>query len=706
MTKRLLDIISLSELQRLQDSFAEISGMGSVITDINGEPITAPSNFAPFCQLMRSKSSTMHGCVESDRQVGHTAYCAGQVAYNKCANLNLVNAAAPIVLNGVHLANWLFGAIKPSNVPESEIESFALASGHDPEEIKAAYNALPKISKKYYERTVKLLALFAENLSTLCYKNYKLIQLDKSKDLAMLSLETLLDNVDVTIQIIDPHTYELVYINACLCRIMGKERSDLLKEPCYKGTRGQDSPCPDCSHKYLLDKDGNPILDATRQWEINRGGHSYMLNDRMIRWHDGRILHLQSAIDITERKALAMAEAANQAKRDFLSHMSHELRTPMNGVLGLTHLALRSDDPTKQRRYLEKIQSSASLLLGIINDVLDFSKIEAGKLELAEEVFSLRDLVRGAKNMILPKAREKDLRLRLEISPKIPDALVGDPLRISQILLNLLGNAVKFTSKGEVAVSFHHEMREGPGPGEKNVVLHCAVSDTGTGIAKDRLGLLFTPFTQADSLVARNYGGTGLGLAICKHMIENMGGELKVESEPDKGSVFSFHIVLKEAAANLESKRASDADITKSTVSAEEYEDAAVLRGMRVLLVEDNIINQEIALEFLKNFGAAAVDVADDGREAMNFWQSADYNLILMDIQMPGMDGYAATEAIRKSNKPNASSIPIIAMTANAMAEDREKSIEAGMDEHISKPIEPEKMKEILLRFNGFSNRL
>ncbi len=529
--------------------------------------------------------------------------------------------------------------------------------------------------------------------------------------------------------------------------------------------------------------------------------------------------------DITERKQMEdelidakhTAIEANKAKGDFLANMSHEIRTPMNAVIGMTHLALKTELTSKQQDYLHKIQSSANSLLGIINDILDFSKIEAGKMDMESVNFTLDDVLDNLGNLISVKAQEKeDLEVLFATDQNVPHFLVGDPLRLGQVLINLANNAVKFTDTGEIVVSTKllHQT-------EEKVTLQFSVSDTGIGLTEEQAGKLFQSFTQADTSTTRKYGGTGLGLTISKRLVEMMGGEIWVESEPGQGSSFiftasfgpgqedmkkrftptrdlrgmkvlvvddnptsreilrdmlesfSFEVALaasgQEGIAEIEkadknqpfemvimdwkmpgmdgieaSRRikensrlshvpnivmvtaygreevlqksqkigldgfllkpvkpsvlfdtvmqACGEDVSAASPLDRQQDDAAAfeqIRGARILLAEDNEINQQVAKEILEGAGLI-VSLADDGQQAVNMLKENSYDVVLMDIQMPVMDGYAATKAIRKDDRFK--ELPIIAMTAHAMAGDEEKSLQAGMNGHVTKPIDPDQL--------------
>ncbi len=383
------------------------------------------------------------------------------------------------------------------------------------------------------------------------------------------------------------------------------------------------------------------------------------------------------------RLARDLAEKNAKAKSEFLANMSHEIRTPMNAILGMTHLLAGTEMTDKQREYVDKAGHSANLLLRIINDILDFSKIDAGRMEMEAIAFSLRQLIRNVHDVVMEQAASRSLILRFTVSPDAPDSLIGDPLRLEQILLNLLSNALKFTHTGEVSLKISPEIHA-EAPGQARILFE--VRDTGIGMTPEQLSGLFMPFTQADTSTTRKYGGTGLGLAICRSLVELMHGKIWCDSRPGKGSTFSFAIPFPLPADDT--PPASDGHHASSEKTPDEQaeDDFADLRDMRVLLAEDNEINQMIASELLTNKGVA-VDVAGTGLEALAALESKQYDVVLMDIQMPQMDGLTATARIRTN--PALKGLPVIAMTAHAMAGDREVSLHSGMDDHLTKPIDP-----------------
>jgi PAS domain S-box-containing protein len=388
------------------------------------------------------------------------------------------------------------------------------------------------------------------------------------------------------------------------------------------------------------------------------------------------------ARDVTQRKATekeliaAKEEAikASRTKAQFLSSMSHEIRTPMNAVIGMTHLLLDDNPRPDQLENLNTLRFSSENLVTIINDILDFSKIESGKMDFEEVDFNLKYIISSIHHALSGSAIDKGLKFQMKYESDLPDFVKGDPVRLSQVLNNLIGNAIKFTNKGHVVIQVGYKSSN-----EKEIEIEFSVLDTGIGIPESKLTAIFDNFTQASSDTTRNYGGTGLGLAISKQLVELQGGKIKVESIEGKGSQFYFSLTFKK----------SNQSNWHSVTGRSENNNIVVhsLKGLKVLLAEDNKINQVVAGKFLSKW-EVEMDIAENGAEALEMVQNKNYNLVLMDLQMPVLDGFEATKKIRKLGGKY-SKIPIIALTASAVLEIHEEAISAGMDDFVTKPFDP-----------------
>lgn len=443
---------------------------------------------------------------------------------------------------------------------------------------------------------------------------------------------------------------------------------------------------------------GKTVLDRSIAFKIPGKGTTWSMASYMRINYQGETAVLGWFYDVTQlREAKEFAERAAKLRSEFLANMSHEIRTPMNGIIGLSQLALNQPTTPEVRDYLEKVSSSAQSLLGILNDILDFSKMEAGRMNIENGPFDLDRVVDNLRNLFGERAEDKYLDFAIEIADGTPRDLIGDAMRLQQILSNLLGNAIKFTTKGHVTLKIGVKQIE-----ESQAQLSFAVEDTGIGIAQEDLSKLFQPFSQVDGTITRRFGGTGLGLAISHKLLQLMGGDFQVTSQPGQGATFSFDLLLGIAAqAGVRETRRR----VKHEAGALEHELAqkgSALKGARIMVAEDNSINQQVVKEFLKLSGME-VSIANNGQEALDLLNQQGFDAILMDVHMPVMDGLEATKRIRAN--PDYADLPIIALTAGVTQEEREGSLSSGMNDFVAKPVNPEALIAALTKWVRISSR-
>ncbi|CAN7280973.1 CHASE domain-containing protein [Pseudoduganella sp. LjRoot289] len=495
-----------------------------------------------------------------------------------------------------------------------------------------------------------------------------------------LLLDSVLNNVDARVFMKDQQR-RYIYVNAKTAEVMGLPIEDIIGKSDRELMPAADADAAWAEERQVF-LDGVKRAGEERFVDRDGGVHHLWTVKAPVRIDGDVAAVIALATDITELHNLKeQAQAANQAKSDFLSNMSHEIRTPMNSIIGMAHLALKSVTHPKQRDYLQKIYHSGQHLLGIINDILDFSKIEAGKLDLEVLDFALETLLSNVANQLGESAARKELELVFEIWPGLSHQLRGDPLRLEQVLLNFTSNAIKFSESGKIYIRARPvEDRD------THTMVRFEVQDSGIGMSQEQVDNLFQSFHQADTSTTRRYGGTGLGLVISKQLAELMGGSVGVESQQRHGSTFWFTARLAKGTNFLEQ---SHGKVLQADVMA-------TIKGASILLVEDNIFSQQVGQELLEDAGAT-VCIANNGKEAIDLLLKERFDCVLMDVQMPVMDGYEATRLIRAH--PKLTGTLVIAMTANAGRDDQARCIAAGMDEFVTKPIAPNLLFTVLSRW-------
>ena len=698
------DLFDVPAIQSLMDDFFKLVPMAMAILDLKGKVLVGVGWQDVCTKFHRINPDACLNCIESDVQLS-AGVPPGKYKVYKCKN-NMWDVATPIMVDDRHFGNLFMGQFFFEDEPlDYELfRSQARKYGFNEKEYLAALEVVPQLSRETLDTCMAFFMKLADILSKLSYSSLKLVRSLSEQAVLMNSLRESGEQLRRAQEIAHLGSWELNLVTNHLT--WSDETYRIFGLPPQKFAATYES------FLEVVHPDDRAAVDAAYSGSLREGRDAYEIEHRVVRKSSGEIRivhekceHLRDVSgriirsfgmvhDITEsrqaeeelRLAKDVAEAATQAKSQFLANMSHELRTPMTGVLGMLDLVLFGNLDAEQREFIELAQTSAHSLVRILNDILDLTKIELGKLSLEENPFSIRQCVQTTYNILVPVAKAKGLDLDFTVADALPEALIGDQTRLNQVLTNLAGNAVKFTEKGGVAIRVVAD-RATPG-GRREVTF--TVADTGIGIPADKQHLLFKVFSQVNCSHSRSYGGSGLGLAICRELVERMGGAISFTSEEGKGSIFSFTIPFGEA----ETKR--DADFTAGKKASEgDAPHTAEISKPRLLVAEDEPTIRQV-LSLMLQRSNYEVDFAEDGEQVVAMWDSGHYDLILMDVQMPRMNGFEATAAIRVKEQASGSHTPIVAMTAHALKEDEERCLVAGMDAYISKPIDFKKSLQVI----------
>jgi PAS domain S-box-containing protein len=693
------DIFEIDQLQKLQDSFAIAHDVASIITDTEGVPITQPSNFNPICNAIRSSNKGKELCQRSDKIIGQKARESLKPFSTNCLSCGFLDAGAPIIVGGKHIANWMMGQAFDNKITETQLHEFAVMVGADQQVIKDSFLQLKLADTGQFNKVVDFLWNMAKEISALGYNNLKLardIEERKKMEIALRESEELYRQLVDT----SPDGIALVDLNGKM-QYVSPRAKQLFGYPIDYVTEGLcifDFIEP--SYRQLAIENVTSILEKSISFSgtyimVRKDTSTFTaeVNSTSIKDYFGNTKGMISIIrDITERKkveeelikAKNKAEESDKLKSAFLANMSHEIRTPMNGILGFASLLNEEDTtPTLRKEYADIINQNGNILLKLIDDILDIAKIEAGQLKIYETQFYL-DQVLYEQYMLfktlIDRKENKNIKLKL-VQPdyKITTQINCDQSRLSQVLTNLLSNAIKFTHSGTIEFGY---ILESPA----NIKFF--VKDTGIGLTKEKSSIIFDRFRQADESSARRYGGTGLGLTISSNLVRLMGGKIWVESELNKGSNFFFTIPYNPCYDDIGKDNFSSLLSNKVQYN---------WQNKHILIAEDEPMNYMLLKELLKSTKINIL-YAQNGREAIDLCQTNDHiNLVLMDIKMPEINGYQATKEIKKIRQ----NLPIIAQSAYAMEEEIIKCKVAGCDDYISKPIDHQKL---LLILNNFLN--
>ncbi len=718
------DLLDVETLQRFQNSFSDMTGIAAVIADENGVPVTEPTCFTHFCMdIVRQSPKGRKLCEACDKMGGQLAMKTGKPAIYTCHG-GLVDFAAPLIVNGHFIGSVMGGQVLDHSPGEKQFREIADNLEIDTDTCLKAAGNINVVSKERIDALANFLYMQAALLSELAYNNYKTrqanLELEKTSQQKTEWLHSLEEQYNenqsflnalaetyLTVYTIDLETdrYKTVKnripeLRSCIPEsgafspAFGKY-CDVLVHP-EDRERLKQAVSPEAITYTISSKNTFYELEYRRGYET---GYQWLRLQFIPREIKNGILckvilatqdiDRQKKQEALERQALKdacdAANKANAAKSRFLSCMSHDIRTPLNVILGMNQMAEKHlDDSDRVRKCLESISVSSSHLLTLINEILDMSRIESGNLILIEEPFNVEELIETTIEMIGPFIVQKHHRFTVNTDHLVHKNVIGDAPHLQQILQNLLSNAVKYTpSKGRIDLVIRD--KTGAPPGYANIEIQ--VSDNGYGMSQDVQTRIFEPFERGNDTRINKIQGTGLGLTITRNLVQLMNGDLQLDSEPGKGSTFTVNLPFKIMEGEIKTQKADPAPQCRRTFT-----------GKRALLVEDNELNMEIAIEFLKPTGIE-IDTAENGQIALEKiakMPENHYHIVFMDIQMPIMNGHEATRAIRNLERADTDKLPIIALTANAFIEDIAKSTRAGMTGHIAKPLDPDRIYDIM----------
>jgi PAS domain S-box-containing protein len=699
-------LFDMDDLQRMQDEFSEAMDVASLITTPEGEPITRPSNFRRLCEeVIRSTDKGRKNCLRSDAKLGEGLSGAPKV--QKCLSGGLWDAGAPITVGGRRIANWLVGQVRNEAQDEEAMRRYAREIGADEDVFMKAYDEVPVMPLERFKVVARAMHTLARHLSTMAYQNMQQARFISERATAEEKNRLLADIIDASDSIAVFKDPELRYrmVNRAYLKLTGYTdvAQVLLKtdRELFSGKATEEQ-----IDEYMENDRAALRLPPGQSWtaeermadEKNPGGPGrYFLTRKFpIHAEDKTLLGVatmtseitsQKRLEHALREAKEKAEAANSAKSAFLANMSHEMRTPLNGIMGMLQLIQTTPLDNEQANYAATGLQSCNRLTRLLGGILDLARIEAGKMELREETFDLKELVDSVEKLFAPAAEQAGLDLVFLLEPEAPARLVGDHLRLYQVLNNLVGNAVKFTARGEVRL----EVSALPTLTEGRCRLLFTISDTGIGIPDDKLESMFESFTQAESSLAREYQGAGLGLAITRRLLQLMGGAMDVISIPGKGT--TFFVSLPFALQGEGARTATGGGMQPQAGTGEPW----------VLVAEDDAVSRLAATRMLEKHGCRVLQ-AQDGDQALERLRGHPCDLVLMDARMPILDGLEATRAIRRGEAgAEHGSVPIYGLTGLSSRTELQELLESGMDGRLTKPLEMDALRELLERLGLYT---